>query len=121
MPQRPSWRIALSAALTVAGRARCPAHAQQTATPQNSTLDAPMFYQLLIGELELSQGQPGNAYEVILDAARRTRDEQLFRRAVDIALQARSGDQAWPPAAPGARRRPSRPIHCACSCRSCRR
>ena len=32
--------------------------------------------------------------EVILDAARRTRDEQLFRRAVDIALQARAGDQA---------------------------
>ena len=105
MPQRPSWRIALSAALTVAGACALPVQAQ-TATPQNSTLDAPMFYQLLIGELELSQGQPGNAYEVILDAARRTRDEQLFRRAVDIALQARSGDQAlaasraWRQAAP---------------------
>ncbi len=53
-----------------------------------------MFYQLLIGELELRQGQAGNAFEVILDAARRTRDELLFKRAVDIALQSRSGDQA---------------------------
>ena len=30
----------------------------------------------------------------MLDAARRTRDEALFRRAVEVALQARAGDQA---------------------------
>ncbi len=30
----------------------------------------------------------------MLDAARRTKDEQLFRRATEIALQARAGDQA---------------------------
>jgi tetratricopeptide (TPR) repeat protein len=60
----------------------------------NSSLDAPLFYQLLIGELELRGGENGTAYAVILDAARRTRDEALFRRAVDIALAARSGDQA---------------------------
>jgi tetratricopeptide (TPR) repeat protein len=62
--------------------------------PENSPLDAPLFYQLLIGEIELSAGRPSSAYEVVLDAARRTRDEALFRRAVDIALQARAGDQA---------------------------
>lgn len=93
MPQRPSRRIAISAALAVAGACALPVQAQ-SAAPANSALDAPMFYQLLIGELELRQGQPGNAFEVILDAARRTRDDLLFRRAVDIALQARSGDQA---------------------------
>ncbi len=60
----------------------------------NSNLDAQLFYQLLIGEIELSEGQPGNAYQVVLDAARRTRSEQLFRRATEIALQARAGDQA---------------------------
>jgi len=60
----------------------------------NSPLDAPLFYQLLIGELELRGGENGTAYAVILDAARRTRDEALFRRAVDIALSSRSGDQA---------------------------
>jgi len=75
--------------------------------PQNSAIDAPLFYQLLIGELELRTGQAGTAYEVILDAARRTRDETLFRRSVDIALQARAGDQAlaatraWRVARPG--------------------
>ena len=60
----------------------------------SSAIDAQLFYQLLIGELELRGGEAGTAYEVILDAARRTRNEQLFRRAVEIALQARAGDQA---------------------------
>jgi tetratricopeptide (TPR) repeat protein len=61
---------------------------------ENSNLDAQLFYQLLIGEIELRSGEAGNAFEVLLDAARRAKDEQLFRRATDIALQARAGDQA---------------------------
>ncbi|CAN5459022.1 tetratricopeptide repeat protein [soil metagenome] len=61
---------------------------------QNSNLDAPLFYQLLIGEMELRSGEAGTAYQVMLDAARRAKDDQLFRRATDIALQARAGDQA---------------------------
>ncbi len=74
--------------------------------PENSALDAPLFYQLLIGEIELSAGHAGSAFEVVFDAAKRTRDEALFRRAVDIALQARAGEQAldatraWRQAAP---------------------
>ncbi len=60
----------------------------------NSDIDAPLFYQLLIGEIELGAGEAGNAYQIMLDAARRTRDEQLFRRATEIALQARAGEQA---------------------------
>jgi len=74
--------------------------------PANSSLDAPLFYQLLIGEIELNSGRASSAYEVMLDAAKRTRDEALFRRAVDIALQARAGEQAldatraWRQAAP---------------------
>lgn len=74
--------------------------------PANSSLDAPLFYQLLIGEIELSSGHASSAYEVVFDAAKRTRDEALFRRAVDIALQARAGEQAldaaraWRQAAP---------------------
>lgn len=62
--------------------------------PASSALDAPLFYQLLIGEIELSAGRAGSAYEVMLDAAKRTRDEALFQRAVEVALQARAGDQA---------------------------
>ncbi|MDP3086228.1 MAG: tetratricopeptide repeat protein [Rubrivivax sp.] len=81
---------ALAAAAAIAS---APAAAAPT-PPVNSPLDAPLFYQLLIGELELRAGQAGTAFEVILDAARRTRNEVLFRRAVDIALQARAGNQA---------------------------
>lgn len=60
----------------------------------NSALDDRLLYQLLIGEMALHQGDAGTAYDWILDAARRTRDERLFRRAVDIAMQARAGEQA---------------------------
>lgn len=73
------------------------APAQTAASPAkvaNSDLDAQLFYQLLIGEIELRSGEAGTAYQVMLDAARRTRDEQLYRRATEIALQARAGDQA---------------------------
>ena len=80
------------AGLPLAGTAQQPATATPPAT--NSALDAQLFYQLLIGEIELRGGEAGTAYQVVLDAARRTRDEQLFRRATDIALQARAGDQA---------------------------
>jgi tetratricopeptide (TPR) repeat protein len=62
--------------------------------PDNSELDGPLFYQVLVGEMELREGQAGTAYEVILDAARRTHDEQLFKRAVEIAVQGHAGEQA---------------------------
>jgi tetratricopeptide (TPR) repeat protein len=61
---------------------------------RNSTMDGSLFYQLLVGELELREGAAGDAYLAMLDAAKRTNDEALFRRAVEIALQARAGDQA---------------------------
>ncbi|WP_255284121.1 tetratricopeptide repeat protein [Hydrogenophaga pseudoflava] len=65
-----------------------------------------MFYQLLLGELNVSSGEPGTGYSLILDAARKQNDPDLFRRAVEIALQARSGDaalaaaRAWSQATP---------------------
>ena len=73
------------------------AFAQGTSAPskvQNSALTGPLFQQLLIGEIEFRQGDLAAAYQLILDAARRTKDEQLFRRATEIALQARAGDDA---------------------------
>lgn len=60
----------------------------------NSDIDAQLFYQLLIGELELGRGDAGTGYQVMLDAARRSRDERLFKRAIDVALQAQAGEQA---------------------------
>jgi tetratricopeptide (TPR) repeat protein len=73
--------------------------AQGGATPDTSALDAPLLYQLLIGEIELGSGRAGTAYEVFLDAARRTHDDDLFKRAIDVALQAHAGDQALTAAA----------------------
>ena len=96
----PSLRAAmLAAALGCAAAGAQPAAAPAAtgaapAPAAKSGLDAPLFYQLLIGEIELKSGRPGNAFEVILDAARRQNDESLYQRAVEIALQARAGDQA---------------------------
>ena len=72
----------------------------------NSNLTAPLFYQLLLGELNVREGEPGAGYSLILDAARKQRDPLLYRRAVEVALQARSGEaaltaaQAWAQALP---------------------
>lgn len=88
MAGKSTWAPALLAWACAGAMAAAPAPVV------NSPLDAPLFYQLMIGEMELRSGQAGTAYEVLLDAARRTRDEQLFRRAMDIALGARAGDQA---------------------------
>lgn len=66
-----------------------------------SPLDSELFYQLLVGELTAQQGAPTAGFALMLDAARKTGDAQLYQRATDIALQARSGDaalqaaQAW--------------------------
>ena len=83
----------LAASLALAGVV----HAQVVEAPStvhNSDLTAPLFNQLLVGEIELREGDLGAAYQLMLDAARRTGDEQLFRRATDIALQGRAGDEA---------------------------
>lgn len=60
----------------------------------NSALNAPLFYQLLLGELNVLGSDPGAGYSLILDAARKQRDTVLYRRAVEVALQARSGEAA---------------------------
>ena len=78
-----------------AQRAAAPsAPAAAASAPPNSAMDQRLLYQLLVGEMALNAGDAGSAYELLLDAARRTRDEGLFRRAVDIALQSRAGEQA---------------------------
>ncbi|MEP6875750.1 MAG: tetratricopeptide repeat protein, partial [Burkholderiales bacterium] len=61
---------------------------------ENSALNAPLFHQLLISEIELREGDLSASYQLMLDAARRTGDEQLYRRATEIALQGRAGDEA---------------------------
>ena len=84
---------AMLAPLSASAQATPPAQAA-SAPISNSALDAPLFYQLLIGELEAQAGRLGNAHEVMLDGARRTKDENLYRRAVELAVQARAGESA---------------------------
>jgi tetratricopeptide (TPR) repeat protein len=83
-----------SLAQTQTPAARPAPSAAEPAPPPNSMMDDRLFYQLLVGELALTQGDLGTAYSWLLDAARRTRDDGLYRRSIDIAIQARSGDQA---------------------------
>jgi tetratricopeptide (TPR) repeat protein len=101
MSHRRRWRLGLVALATLlAGPGLAWAQpadtrpAEPATPPVNSAMDDRLFYQLLIGELALTMGDTGTAYDWLLDAARRTKDEGLFRRSVDIALQARAGDQA---------------------------
>ena len=94
---RAACALALASSLSAwspAARAQADVVLAAVADINNSSLDAKLFYQLIIGEIELRSGDAGTAYQVLLDAARKTRDPQLFRRATDIALQARAGDQA---------------------------
>ncbi len=85
---------ALGLAFGSGSAASASAPTQSGSKVENSSLDAPLFYQLLLGEIELREGQAGTAYQLMLDAARRTKSEQLFRRATEIALQSRAGEQA---------------------------
>jgi len=84
------------------------AKAEEAAAP-SSALDSALFYQLLIGEITIQGGEPSAGFALLLDAARKTKDAQLYQRATEIALQSRSGDaalqaaQAWTQAMPESR------------------
>ncbi|MGH8822132.1 MAG: tetratricopeptide repeat protein [Rhodoferax sp.] len=101
--------IAALAATTLLARAASPDISKPAAAPVNSAMDSNLFYQLLLGDLKVEEGEPGAGYSLFLDAARKTNDAALYRRAVDIALQARSGDsaleaaRAWKQAQPNSR------------------
>jgi tetratricopeptide (TPR) repeat protein len=96
----PVWAQASDRAAKAARIAQAAPTAQATDAagapepPTRSQLDSQLMQQLLIGEIEARRGQTEAAVQLVLDAARRTREEGLFRRAVEMALQARSGEQA---------------------------
>jgi len=100
---RTSGLAAWLLALAQAGLAQAPAPAAPSA------LTAELFYQLLLAELTAGGEDPGTAFSLLLDAARKTNDPALFQRAVEIALQARAGDsalqaaRAWKQALPQSR------------------
>ena len=59
------------------------------------------MYLALVAEMQVRAGEAGVGYSLMLEAARKSDDPELFRRAVNIALQSRSGSaavdaaQAW--------------------------
>ena len=75
------------------------AHAQDaeptpTAPPPKSQLSAELFYQLLLSELSLQNEDIGAAFGLMLSAARRAPEPQLFQRAIEIALRGRDANAA---------------------------
>jgi predicted Zn-dependent protease len=99
-------RLALITAASCALPTSASAQASETDKVENSAMSGELLYEILLGEMNLRQGEPGAGFSLLLDAARKSNDVALYDRAVEIALQARSGDgaliaarawsQAWP-------------------------
>lgn len=119
---RTSSMAALLLALAQAGQAQStapsgtPPNVPPEASPDaprtpalRSALTAELFYGLLLAELTAGGNDPGTAFSLLLDAARRTNDPALYQRAVEVALQARAGEsalqaaRAWKQALPQSR------------------
>ena len=92
--------------------ASTPPGSSTTATITNSNMDGELFYQLLLGELNAISslgGSASTAFSLVLDAARKSNDASLFQRAIDMAIQGRSGEaalqaaRAWKQAQPQSR------------------
>ncbi|GAA3994590.1 tetratricopeptide repeat protein [Comamonas faecalis] len=97
--------VALAALCMASAASAQPGHQPQTADlppPAQAAddedaaaeLTAELFYEILLGEMTTSRGDPGHGFALILDAARRSGDARLYRRATDIALQSRSAESA---------------------------
>ena len=103
-----SWalRLALITAASCAMQMSANAQVRETDKVENSAMTGELLYEILLGEMNLRQGEAAAGFALLLDAARKSNDVALFDRAVEIALQARSGDgalmaarawsQAWP-------------------------
>jgi tetratricopeptide (TPR) repeat protein len=83
-------------AVPVAGAQEAPAAAASAASAPgpNSAMDSTLFLDVLAAELEAQHGELGDAFGRMVASARRSRDEGLFERAVELALAAKAGDKA---------------------------
>lgn len=107
LPPRRRVHAAVALGLSVLLTWGCAVSAQPPSTPATvaagttqtkptppSDMDGELFYQLLLGEIQLRENDLGSAYSLYLDAANRTRHAELYRRATEIALQGRAGNAA---------------------------
>ncbi|NVO05943.1 MAG: tetratricopeptide repeat protein [Rhodoferax sp.] len=65
------------------------------------------MYELLLAEISAQNGDASSAYQLMLDAAQKSRSDQLYERAVEIALRARAGESALQAAQSWARTNPT--------------
>jgi tetratricopeptide (TPR) repeat protein len=65
-----------------------------TPAPPSSIIDGRLFFEVLLGEMQWRSGEPSGAIDTLLSSAKRNKNEQLFLRATEMAIQARAGDQA---------------------------
>lgn len=76
---------------------------------ENSAMSAETFFEIMLGEINVQSGEPGTGFSLILNAARKNNDATLYQRAVEVALQSRSGEaalqaaRAWHQAQPKSR------------------
>ncbi|WP_353141455.1 tetratricopeptide repeat protein [Limnohabitans sp.] len=99
-------RLALIAAASCTVHTSASAQSRETDKVENSAMTGELLYEILLGEMNLRHGEPAAGFSLLLDAARKSNDVALYDRAVEIALEARSGDgalmaarawsQAWP-------------------------
>ena len=89
-----NWLVHSGCALVMGTSHVALAQTQASEGRQSFELSAELFYQLLIAEIQATQNDPGSAFSLMLDAAKRTQHPDLFRRAVDMALQGRAGNSA---------------------------
>ncbi len=70
--------------------------APRAASPEvsNSALNAQWMFELLLGEMNINEGQALTGLTLLLDVAKKSGDEKLFERSVEIALQSHSADAA---------------------------
>lgn len=82
------------APVTPAARPAASATAMQAQSQPQSRMTARLLYELLLSEFALQQGDAQTGASHMLNAARRTGDESLFKRATEMAIQSRAGPAA---------------------------
>ncbi|MDD0810440.1 tetratricopeptide repeat protein [Curvibacter sp. RS43] len=89
--------VAIAVLMTLSGSVLAqtpPPEAEPESKVVNSSLDAQLFYEILLGEMNAKGNEAATGFALLLDSARRTNDARLFQRAMEVALQARSGESA---------------------------
>ena len=64
------------------------------AAPVNSALNSRLFLNIVAAEMYAQSGDAAKAFQLIQEAARQQRDPDLYRRAVNLALEAGAGGSA---------------------------